>query len=200
MAIKPMLFNTEMTRAILSGQKTCTRRVLKPQPPATSYVQYQDGIGGIGCGWAFWEDSDNHWINAPYDPGDILYVRETWARLYSADKPQGRYVYKATDEYPFGESGYIVKFRWFPSIHMPKEAARIFLRVTDVRVERLQDCGNMQAKDEGCTCCSQFARLWDSTIKPVDLDRYGWAANPWVWVIEFERISKETALGGDTHG
>ena len=79
---------------------------------------------------------------------------------------------------------------------MPKEAARIFLRVTDVRVERLQDCGNMQAKDEGCTCCAQFIRVWDSTIKKPDLDRYGWAANPWVWVIEFERISKEAALGG----
>ena len=80
---------------------------------------------------------------------------------------------------------------------MPKEAARIFLRVTDVRVERLQDCGNMQAKDEGCSCCSQFARIWDSTIKPADLDRYGWAANPWVWVISFERCEKPEEMGGN---
>lgn len=81
--------------------------------------------------------------------------------------------------------------KWRPSIHMPREAARIFLRVTDLRVERLQDCGNMQAKDEGCTCSSQFARIWDSTIKPADRAVCGWEANPWVWVISFERISEE---------
>ena len=83
--------------------------------------------------------------------------------------------------------------KWRPSIHMPREAARIFLRVTDVRVERLQDCGNMQAKDEGCTGSSQFARLWDSTVKPADRATLGWEANPWVWVIEFERIGKDEA-------
>ena len=197
MAIKPMLFNTEMVRAILSDKKTCTRRVVKPRFGGS--LEVHEDVAGTPrlcekCGTLC------HGLKPPCQPGDVLYVRETWARLYSADNPQGRYVYKATDEYPFGESGYIVKFRWFPSIHMPKEAARIFLRVTDVRVERLQDCGNMQAKDEGCTCCAQFARLWDSTIKPADLDCHGWAANPWVWVIVFEQISKEAAMGGDHNG
>ena len=207
MAIKPMLFNTEMVRAVLRGQKTCTRRLVKPQPiPDVREAEEGDVIMYFGELCRLRSPKSNRKYAGEleavpiysYRPGDILYVRETWARLYSADNPQGRYVYKATDEYPFGESGYIVKFRWFPSIHMPKEAARIFLRLTDVRVERLQDCGNMQAKDEGCTCCSQFARVWDSTIKTADLDHYGWEANPWVWVIEFERISKEAALGGAT--
>ena len=112
-----------------------------------------------------------------------------------------RYVYKATDEYPFGESGYIVKFRWKPSIHMPKEAARIWLEVTDVRVERLQDItdyvaegvspgthstAHMNYYDEHC----DFIALWNSTINKNDIDSYGWDANPWVWVIEFERIER----------
>lgn len=76
---------------------------------------------------------------------------------------------------------------------MPKEAARIFLRVTDVRVERLKDITTTQAMDEGFTDWNDFVKLWDSTIKPEYLPTYGWEANPWVWAIEFERISKEEA-------
>lgn len=190
MAIKPMLFNTEMVRAILSGQKTCTRRVVKPQP-AQPYIIEKTPTG-------FWMDVEDgagtdYQYKPPCRPGDILYVWETWNGITFGNAKVGYtdlYWYKADDESQNPAD------KWRPSIHMPKEAARIFLRVTDVRVERLQDCGNMQAKDEGCTCCSQFARVWDSTIKPTDLDRYGWAANPWVWVIEFERTSKEAALGG----
>ncbi len=82
-------------------------------------------------------------------------------------------------------------FKWQSPSCMPKEAARIFLRVTGVRVSQLQNCGNMDAKDEGCTCCGQFIRLWNSTIKKSDLKKYGWDANPWVWVIEFERLEVE---------
>ena len=195
MALKPMLFNTEMTRAILSGQKTCTRRVLKPQPPATSYVKYRDFLG---YSWAFWEDSDPHWIKPPATPGDILYVRETWAT--DAD---GEYVYRTnygtTEDDSFPPS----MFKWRPSIHMPKEAARIFLRVTDVRVERLQYITRDGAISEGCNAAIpllEFQGVWDSTFKPADLYRYGWVANPWVWVIRFERISKEAALGGAGNG
>lgn len=195
---KPILFNTEMVRAILDGRKTVTRRVLKNQDEnAFDYEwNYKNDVK---------DDVDlicdrNGEIYAlankpPCHTGDILYIRETWERfdcchcegdsngfcLKQPDEKEGCYMYRASDEI-WGDA------KWHPSIHMPKEAARIFLRVTDVRVERLQDCGNAQAKDEGFTCGSQFARLWDTTIKKSDLDRYGWAANPWVWVIEFERV------------
>ena len=190
MNMKQILFNTEMVRVIMEGRKTVTRRVVKPQPKGAhtvldcdDYEQTFDmlcGNGGEGGVFLDWAET----IKAPCWAGDILWVRETWAKN------------------PFGD-GYIYPTevpgagqKWKPSIHMPREAARIFLLVTCIRVERLQDCGNMQAKDEGCVSCSQFARVWDSTIKPADLHLYGWEANPWVWVIEFERISKDEALGG----
>ena len=195
MSERPILMNTDMVRAILEGRKTVTRRVMKPQPVLDGHFWR---LGGVG-----WGDniSSFHPVpchslynHAPYHPGDILWVRETWTRLPETPgghfRPRGVYYYKA------GEDLRPEKYRgngWHPSIHMPREAARIFLRVADVRVERLQDCGNMQAKDEGCTCSSQFARLWDSTIKPADRATFGWDANPWVWVISFERISKDEA-------
>lgn len=178
---KPILFNTEMVRAILGGRKTVTRRVIKSRSPKA-------------CGFYVTFDSNNNFEEVyDYDEneamyespqsrlhiGDILYVRETWCKGNFRGEEE-RYYYRADNKIPHCE--------WHPSIHMPKEAARIFLRVTGVHVERLQDCGNMQAKDEGCNCCSQFVRIWDSTIKKSDLAKYGWAANPWVWVIEFERV------------
>ena len=175
MEIKPILFNTEMVRAILDGRKTCTRRIVKPQPTA----HY-----GAQC------------IKPPYQPGDILYVRETWCddRQFTHDSTPGRYFYKAS------ESG---NFKWKPSIHMPKEAARIWLCVTDVRVERLQEITAESALTEGADkyihangtlnedqTITSFIGIWNSTIKKSDLDRYGWDASPWVWVIEFERCEK----------
>lgn len=102
----------------------------------------------------------------------------------------------------------ILQFRWHPSIHMPREAARLFLRVTDVRVERVQDITYWDCLSEGITeedieerganapdasAKWLYAKTWDSTIKPAARDLYGWDANPWVWVIEFERISEEEA-------
>ncbi len=104
--------------------------------------------------------------------------------------------------------------KWHPSIHMPKEAVRLFLRVADVRVERLQDIDNAGARAEGCDgrcegaedgalsdwqkqydfSVEKFQSVWDSSIKKADLPIYGWAKNPWVWVIVFERIDKEAAL------
>ena len=93
--------------------------------------------------------------------------------------------------------------KWRPSIHMPREAARIFLRVTGVRVERLQDVKYFDCLAEGipyrqmeADIVQDFAALWDRTIKPADLPTFGWAANPWVWVIEFER----TGPGGTEEG
>ena len=110
-----------------------------------------------------------------------------------------------------------VKGEWHPSIHMPKEAARLFLRVTDVVAERLKNITDKQAEREGIRefwigmgesgyavsadsktfydgPIGAFAHLWNSCARPSDLPLYGWEANPWVWVIEFERISKEAAL------
>lgn len=163
MATKPILFNTQMVRAILDGRKTCTRRIVKPQPTA----HY-----GVQC------------IKPPYQPGDILYVRETWKKA-----PNGYYYY---EDWQRDDIADVTK--WKPSIHMPKEAARIWLKVTNVRVERLQDMTDDDAEAEGCfdytSTALGFPDVWDSTIKKSDLDRYGWTANPWVWVIEFERFEK----------
>ena len=194
--MKPILFNTEMVRAILDGRKTQTRRIVKPQPKKMAVPLFSNFLvrAGICYGCK---------AKPAYRPGDILYVRETWAKISdwatvdpSVGIPDG-FIYRA--EWPDGEDGP----KWRPSIHMPKEAARIFLRVTDVRVERLQDITAKDAQAEGCDglqhCnpllgCAEtiynFKRIWDSTIKPADRDCYGWAANPWVWVYTFERIEE----------
>lgn len=199
--IKPILFNTEMVRAILDGRKTVTRRVIKPRYRGNEIgfrIDRNMSTGQI-TGVEIIDDEEcgtDRYVNPPYQIGDFLYVRETWARLVTAkdgEMQSERYVYKATDTYPFGESGYIVKFRWKPSIHMPKEAARIWLKVTDVRVERLQDIDGRGAEKEGMDSdmpITNFIQVWNSTIKKQDLDSYGWDANPWVWVIEFERIER----------
>lgn len=134
----------------------------------------------------------------PYQPGDILYVRETWGEGYE----EGTYIYRADDKLAglptFKESSKLI---YHPSIHMPKEVARIWLKVTDVRVELLQEITSEQIGREGVEVeyphvlngeekRYAFSTLWNSTVKKSDLDRYGWNANPWVWVIEFERCEK----------
>lgn len=196
MAIKPILFNTEMVRAILDGRKSCTRRLVKPQPDekhtyplgfATDSTEKRD-VGYFGFGIDEYGGSIQY-VKPPYGyaPGDILYVRETWCddRQFTHDSTPGRYFYKASES---------ENFKWKPSIHMPKEAARILLKVTDVRVERLQDMTDDDAEAEGCfdytSTALGFFYVWDSTIKKSDIDRYGWNANPWVWAIEFERCEK----------
>lgn len=195
--MKPILFNIEMVRAIMEGRKTVTRRVVKPQPPATSVVRKR----GCAWDWSFWEDCDmGHMMKLPYHPGDILWVRETWNGDWC-----DHYIYKA-DGGSAKAAGYAAEPKWRPSIHMPREAARLFLRVTDVRVERLQDINldppgpKNQVAREGLRYLSDFIAVWDRTIKPADLHLYGWDANPWIQVIEFERISKEQAFGGGGDG
>ena len=201
MAIKPILFNTEMVRAILDGRKTCTRRVVKHNTEKVLDSPYHMEHSEMEDAWLI-----RRLCRAPYEPGDILYVRETWCDLpvNKAGHMRGHsiYYYKADgDLRPEGWRG-----NWRPSIHMPKEAARIWLNVTDVRVERLQNITEDGAKAEGAnwkngknvgweekmqrTAIERFAKIWDSTIKKSDLDRYGWNANPWVWAIEFERCEK----------
>lgn len=196
MAINPILFNTEMVRAILDGRKNCTRRINKD---ANDYVvpdmEFYDPEKRTYAvhNYADKEHTDKLSIaerTCPICPGDILYVRESYSELSFG------YVYKADGE-NIDHLGNVIK--WHPSIHMPKEAARIWLKVTDVRVERLQEITEVQAQAEGCnsglltgacTARGQFEDLWNSTVKKSDLNRYGWDANPWVWVVEFERCEK----------
>ncbi len=226
MAIKPILFNkqisTEMVRAILDGRKSCTRRLVKPQPDEKhtfplGFVTDSTEKKEVGC-FVFGIDEYGgsiQYAKPPYQPGDILYVRETWSPVFVRPR---RYLYKV--ECKDVEN---LPIKWHPSIRMPKEAARIWLKVTDVRVERLQDIDEdgvwnegfrftppclTRVSADGHTCdldgpCTShikycdmtmgelFGReLWDKTIKKSDLDRYGWSANPYVFVIEFERCEK----------
>ena len=204
MAIKPILFNTEMVRAILDGRKTCTRGVAnlpKYFEVNENPVYIYDAEPAMGR------------IYPPCQPEDVLYVRETWGIYTESWLDADYFMYKA--DYPANatththQEGNICDLpRWRPSIHMPKEAARIWLKVTDVRVERLQDITEDGAKVEGAidnrgfihspeneydrihTAREHFIGIWDRTIKKFDLDRYGWQANPWVWVISFGRCEK----------
>lgn len=205
--VLPILFNTEMVKAILDGRKDTTRRVVKAKYKSDEYGFEVMTNMGTGERWLEKVDEEEmsfdppRYINPPYQPGDILYVRETWQHLYELDGNEqiiegtGRYYYAATDiisDDTYVDSRGITyeKVPWRPSIHMPKAAARIWLKVTEVRVERLQDIDDDGVVSEGLQIGDPFEELWDSTIKKKDLDRYGWNANPWVWVIEFERCEK----------
>lgn len=237
MSMKQILFNTEMVRAILDGRKSCTRRIVKPQQLVgllpdkckngvpEEFLKEKKFMFKPYCNM-----TDIELINtaykAPYQLGDILYVRETWCGLPVNEAGHFRghpiYYYRADgDLRPEGWRG-----AWHPSIHMPKEAARIWLKVTDVRVERLQDITEDETFEEGldftppclhltgenycdidgpCTSKIKYCDmssgelfgevLWNPTIKKSDLDRNGWNANPWVWVIEFERCDKPESEG-----
>lgn len=197
--MKPILFNTEMVKAILEGRKTVTRRIIKQQPP--SGYEYLDITSNSIYAKFINQEGKYFLVKKPYiDPlgegNNVLYVRETWQLLpsgFDEIPPEMNYIYKASDELSNECT------RWRPSIHMPKEAARIFLRVKSVRVERLKDMCVADCVREGVEVGNawtvnakpNFIKLWNSTVKKTDLNRYGWDANPWVWVIEFERISKE---------
>ena len=193
MAIKPILFNTEMVRAILDGRKTCTRRIVKDDIPDDAMWGYTAFTpkGYISCRGVYADGYGEGFFKLPYQPGYILYVRETWGHPISLNSDK-QYVFRADK---IAESGFKNDSHiWHPSIHMPKKAARIWLNVTNVRVERLQDMTDDDAEAEGCfdytSTALGFPDVWDSTIKKSNLDSYGWDANPWVWVIEFERCEK----------
>lgn len=197
-----MLFSSEMVRAILDERKTQTRRLAR-----------DCRIDSNGNAWQgnryFGQDMRgtphvDRW-RKPCDVGDRIYVRETWGVL---NDKYHRYCYLVDSQYPQGRSRQqLVGNRWRPSIHMPKAAARIWLEVTDVRTERLQDISEKDAIAEGIDMESEFAslcidletapysndlvrnsaaitvfkKLWESTCG-------SWDANPWVWVIEFKQI------------
>lgn len=229
MNIKPILFNTEMVKAIQDGRKTQTRRIVKNQD---GIHPRRSNIGFFG-----WDDGHGYQMMPPCKEGDILWVRETWrpARgtmhtyingdVVESDDWHEGFEYKAGGyHFPDGfkeseDEFHLSELRsygnWRPSIHMPKQAARIFLRVKNVRVEQLQDITEEQAEAEGCadwhieitggpwgveddpdegTAVDDFKRVWDSTIPrhPCKFKRHlwYWEDNPWVWVIEFERCEK----------
>ena len=213
---KPIIFSTEMVRAIQARRKTMTRRVMKPQPIIDErgmwdWKDCQWMEGGLGFPQSGIED------HAPYQPGDILWVRETWAIMECAGCPADcpyectiernglteacddrTYLYKATDNF----DGPAEALKWRPSIHMPKAAARIFLRVKSVWPEKVQDISETDATKEGCfagikiggeTCTPAlsakqgFMWLWDF----LNAKRgYGWCGNPWVWAYEFVQTDK----------
>lgn len=227
MAIKPILFNTEMVRAILDGRKTCTRRICKDANEYT--VPDMDFYNADRRTYAVHNFADKEHMEQLSTaertclicPGDILYVRETW-QCWRAHR------YEATADIRFRAGGDDVRLQfangntdsinrldydtfvhkwfshngeWKPSLFMPKEAARIWLKVTDVRVERLQEITSEQIGREGVEVeyphvlngeekRYAFSTLWNSTIKKSDFGQHGWDANPWVWVIEFERCEK----------
>ena len=216
MNMKPILFNTEMVRGLLNGTKTVTRRVVKePYYIGGGVLLPESGF----CMHRGTRVTDGMpYPDSLYRPGSILYVRETWQYAYDLDGNEqpiegtGRYLYAADrGPEPFGfwvnpDGTHRDRMPWRPSIHMPREAARIFLRVTDVRVERLQDMLPCDIQREGCPYIYSgfdeehapdwygwMKNVWDTTIKPTDRALYGWEANPWVWVIEFEHIRKEKA-------
>ena len=212
MPIKPILFNkqisTEMVRAILDGRKSCTRRICKDANEYT--VPDMEFYNADRRTYAVHNFADKEYTEqlsiaertCPICPGDILYVRETWHK-YTKRIGKGEscrlaefYGYKASVA-----NSEDAEEPWHPSIHMPKEATRIWLKVTNVRVERLQEITSEQISREGVEVeyphvlngeekRYAFLTLWNSTIKKSDIDRYGWDANPYVWVISFERCEK----------
>lgn len=213
---KPILFNTAMVKAILNGKKTCTRRILKGNINGLDLI----GTGSSKCNDTFdmmlfgkldkekvWNSAVKERAKVPFMPGDILYIRETWLK---ADDKQ--YYYRADETTVSKEAREDFGYKWKPSIHMPKEAARIFLEVIAVHAERLQDITEDGARKEGIREYTKdgnlfkyaaseeqykwsqmprnpiepFKSLWDSTVNKKDIGKYCWDANPWVWVIKFK--------------
>lgn len=199
--MKSIIFGTQMVQAILDGKKTQTRRVITshtgncPKMYSISYI-FTEPLGAMYVGGI---------IRPRYQVGDVLWVRETWQHAYDFDgddqaiEGTGRYLYAATDSSPFGmwvrdDGSHTETMPWRPSVHMPREAARIFLRVKNVRAERVEDISRADAIEEGFEnegdwgAESYFWWAWDELYAKRD---YGVDANPWVWVIEFERCEAE---------
>ncbi|HFD2052543.1 hypothetical protein [Clostridium perfringens] len=225
--MKPILFNTSMVRAILDGEKTCTRRIIKKEIPEgyepLGFVLYPTDDKELGNLVFGGKGANVYYAKPPYKVGDILYVRETfrWQLIGEFDVwghcnwDDEVVEYKASvDEFLEEYGEYLDReeyesTRWIPSIHMPKDLSRIFLKVTSVRAERLKDITDEGCYQEGISSTSfydeaehiqiagiglndsleraTFGLLWNSTVKE---DKYSWEGNPWVWVIEFEVENK----------
>ncbi|CNI86164.1 phage-like protein [Yersinia intermedia] len=200
---KPILFNAEMVNAILSGRKTQTRRIMGNQPAGqdleTVHVRHNDDFnfqwyGNLG---------ESSYFPCPLGkPGDQLWVREAFAAGLCTESTLA---YRATHKTEDLEEGWGETIKWTPSIHMPRWASRINLLITGVRVERLNDISEQDAISEGLECyvddgvpyygpfnngdCRPdvvFRGLWDSIYGQKEGEN--WQANPWVWVINFDRM------------
>jgi hypothetical protein len=205
-----------MVQAILEGRKTSTRRIIKPQPKQPVPLGFISGsTDNKRIGYYGWGQDEYGGIidiaKPPYKIGDILYVRETWCQSTEIEPNYGKqqYHYKASpdDFIRQAPEGFI---KWKPSIHMLKSAARIFLKVTDIKVERLQNITEREALKEGIRRYHfnlnmpdaygdalytdhklAFKQLWNSTVNKKNIDKYGWDADPYIWTIEFQRVEKE---------
>lgn len=207
----PILFNSDMVRAILDDRKTVTRRCVKTKSKNACgfYVTFRK-LDNAFMGVYDYDENERSFDNPqtpPCQKGDILYVRETFRPL--SEHPAAGFDYAANWSTKYFENSREPNAcnngKWIPSIHMPKKAARIWLKVTDVMVEKLQSMNTGDFMAEGVVirpeayndpenayqqAKMEFIHIWDSTIKKQDLEMYGWDANPWVWVIEFERCEK----------
>ncbi len=194
---RPIIFSSEMVRAILEGRKTQTRRVIKPQPKIDISM----------CDPYLPALIDGKYVGCPYgQPGDRLWVRENFMIQLpqSQEYPHGEVEYAADYPIPI-DGGPIFQFEgggsaMTPSIYMPRWASRIMLEITGVRVERVQDITHQDAvaegiqecpgyTDDGCDCVyAAYAKLWDS----INLKRgFGWNTNPWVWVVELRVLQSQ---------
>lgn len=188
----PIIFSGPMVQALLDGRKTMTRRPIKPQPD-------EDGIcKNLVDGLLY--DTSGRIYKLPWQIGDHLWVKEAFAYCPLDFKDTKGYIYKADGKY----NDYVCPGEWHNSMFMPRWATRITLEITDIKVERVQDISEEDARKEGCdfddgeppdgygeedrpTAKQNFMFLWDSIYhkKPA----FDWPANPWVWVIEFKRIT-----------
>ncbi|UBT78758.1 hypothetical protein LCH33_002121 [Pseudomonas amygdali] len=211
---RPILFSAPMVRAILSGQKTVTRRVMKLQPVLNGHFWESYGAGW-GTGITSVPVMPGHSLssNCPYGRiGDHLWVREAWQADAQVNDVAPRELshgepirYPADDASRQTGCSMITPGKTRPSIHMPRWVSRILLEITDVRVERLQDISEDQAKAEGVRLYTDHAELGDwwhvEGIETYSADPRksfellwtsvggDWNANPWVWVVEFERVT-----------
>lgn len=203
MAIKPILFHTEMARSIREDWKTETRRLIEPhyRDDECGLQIVTKAVTGEFVRVEVIDENEQctRYLQPKYMVGDILWVRENWAIGEDGD-----FVYMA--DYPDHELTELRKkhFRWRPSIHMPQEAAREFLQITAVRAEALRSITAAGVRAEGITTDAairgdpqgriDFKWAWNSTIPKSKLSTCGWSANPWVWVYRFQRCDKPKAF------
>jgi hypothetical protein len=214
---KPILFSTPMVQAILKGHKTQTRRIIKPQPMADLFSAIVGGYDNIPKMARFYtkRESCNPFIEdikLKYNIGNILWVRETWHPKRHSFPIGLPYEYKATAK----EDGNPTDEHWKPSIFMPKDACRIFLKIVNVRVQRLNDITEKDAVAEGITELlqsntqmisngkqyfdySKEKELLNEGLPPIESyktlwqninGKESWDQNPFVWVYEFDKIEQ----------